>query len=264
MDPFSFDNSVHGVIVAGGRPDSDDPLYPYTDGKAKALLRVGGRTMLERVAAALQGAPSVGDVVVVGLHEEETAGLSFARPLHVLPDQGGMVANARAGIQYLQAQRPEATEVLLSTADTPLLSPPVVQWLVEICRPFDHLAYYTVVRRETMELRFPDSRRTFVRLQGMQIAGGDLHLVQTRILDSDDELWEALTNARKHAWKLARLVGPVMLLRLLTRTLTVDAIERTAGRVFGAPIRIVITPHPEIAMDVDRPHQLEIMRAAAA
>jgi len=172
-----------------------------------------------------------------------------------------MVANARTGIKWLQTQRPQVTEVLLSTADTPLLSSSIVEWLVEACRPFDHLAYYTVVRRETMELRFPDSQRTFVRLKGMQIAGGDLHIVQTRILSTDDEIWEALTNARKHAWKLARLVGPGMLLRLLSQRLTVDAIEETAGRIFGAPIQVVIAPHPELAMDVDRAHQLEIMRA---
>ncbi len=251
------------VIIAGGRPEPDDPLYDYTGGRAKALLKVGELTMLERVAAAVQHAPSVQEVVVVGLDGTETAGLSFARPVYFLPDQGGMVANARAGIEWLQAQRPRATEALLSTADTPLLSSAIVEWLVEACRPFDRLAYYTVVRRETMELRFPDSRRTFVRLKGMQIAGGDLHIVQTRILSTDDELWEALTNARKHAWKLARLVGPGMLLRLLTRQLTLDAIERTAGRIFGAPIRVVVSPHPELAMDVDRPNQLAIMRTTA-
>jgi len=254
---------VDSVILAGGRPQPGDPLYAYTGGQAKALLKVGRHTMLERVADALQRAPSVQAVVVVGLDEVETAGLTFARPVHFLPDQGGMVANARAGIHWLHAQRPAATEVLLSTADIPLLSTSVVEWLVNACRPFDCLAYYTVVRRETMEIRFPGSRRTFVRLREMQIAGGDLHIVQTRILATDDELWEALTNARKHAWKLARLVGPGMLLRLVARRLTVDAIERAAGRIFDAPIRLVISPHPELAMDVDRPHQLEIMRATA-
>lgn len=252
------------IILAGGRPEPDDALYPYTGDRAKALLKVGERTMLERVAAAFQGAPSIHDLLIVGLSETETAGLSFARPVHFLPDQGGMVANARTGLEWLKTRRPQTTEALLSTADIPLLSSAIVEWLVGVCRPFDCLAYYTVIRRETMELRFPDSRRTFVRLKGMQIAGGDLHIVQTRILSTDEALWEALTNARKHAWKLARLVGPGMLLRLLARQLTVDAIEKTAGRIFDAPIRIVISPHPELAMDVDRPHQLEILRAAAA
>lgn len=251
------------VIIAGGRPEPDDPLYAYTGGKAKALLKVGELTMLERVASAIQRASSVQEIVVVGLDGKVTAALSFARPVYFLPDQGGMVANARAGIEWLQAQRPGATEVLLSTADIPLLSSSIVEWLVDVCRPYNHLAYYTVVRRETMEIRFPDSRRTFARLKEMQVAGGDLHVVQTRILSTDDEVWEALTNARKHAWKLARLVGPGTLLRLLARQLTVDAVERAAGRIFGAPVRLVISPHPELAMDVDRPHQLEIMRATA-
>lgn len=219
--------------------------------------------MLERVADALHNAPSVQDLVVVGLDETETASLSLARPVHFLPDQGGMVANARSGIEWAQASRPEATEVLLSTADIPLLTSALVEWLIGVCRPFDCLAHYTMVRRETMEIRFPNSRRTFVPLKGLAVAGGDLHIVQTRILSTDDALWEALTNARKHAWKLARLVGPGTLLRLLTRQLTVTAIEETASRIFDAPICIVLSPHPELAMDVDRPHQLEILRAAA-
>lgn len=255
---------MDGIILAGGRPEPEDPLYPYTGGTAKALLEVGSRTMIERVAGALQSAPSVQDLLIVGLDESETAGLFFARPVHFLPDQGGMVANARAGIEWTQANRPAATELLLSTADIPLLTGAIVEWLIGVCRPFDALAYYTMVRRETMGVRFPNSRRTFIRLKDVAVAGGDLHIVQTRILSTDDALWEALTNARKHAWKLARLVGPGMLLRLLTRQLTVSAIEETASRIFEAPIRIVISPHPELAMDVDRPHQLEILRLAAA
>ena len=47
------------IVVAGGIPGPDDPLYEYTQGKPKALLDMEGRTMLERVMDALQSAEAV-------------------------------------------------------------------------------------------------------------------------------------------------------------------------------------------------------------
>jgi hypothetical protein len=107
---------------------------------------------------------------------------------------------------------------------------------------FDHLVYYNLVTRETMETRFPQSKRTFVRLRDAEVAGGDILLVKSTVVASNESLWQALTDARKHAWRLARLVGLGTLFRLLTRRLTISEIEATASRMFGAPVRVLAQP----------------------
>lgn len=223
------------------------------------------RPMLAHVLRGLSDSRYVEQVVVVGIEarEGEEATLPYLPStvqLQFLPDQGGIISNARYGLEWLEANRPQKGEVLISTADIPLLTGEIVDAFVDQCMPFDHLAYYNVVTRETMEGRFPRSNRTFVRLQGAEIAGGDLIVAQSRIVHTNQQLWEALSDARKHAWQLARIVGPVTLLKLLLRRLSLAEVEQLASRMFAAPIRILISPYPELAMDADKPDQVALLR----
>lgn len=251
---------MHCIVTAGGAPGPEDPLYPYTQGKPKALLDMEGRTMLERVMDALQGSKYVEDIVVVGI--EDDMGMQFQRPIdNYIPDQGSLVGNVLAGANWLREQHPDMETVLFSTADLPTLTAANVDEYVESCQPFDKGMYYIFVTKEKMEARFPGSNRTYTKLKGIEIAGGDIAVAQVALADENHELWIALTNARKHAWQLARIVGPRVLLKLLFRRLSIADIEETAERLFGRPAKIVLDAPAEMAMDVDKPGQLELLRA---
>lgn len=250
---------MHCIITAGGRPEPDDPIYLYTQDKPKALLDMCGRTMLERVVDALQSSPYVEDIMVVGLGSDLT--MTFPRPLHHLPDQGGMVSNVLAGIHWIQENRPGAETLLACSADIPLITSAIIDDFVERCRPWDKGVYYNFVSREVMEARFPGSRRTFVKLKGLEVAGGDVMIGQVSLAESNRELWEALTGARKHAWRIARVVGLRTMLKFLFRQVSLRDIEDTIGRLVRQPATAILNPHAEIAMDVDKPYQVELARA---
>ena len=77
----------------------------------------------------------------------------------------------------------------------------------------------------------------------------------------NDELWQKLISARKNPFKQAALFGYGTLILLLTRRLSLeDAVPRIEKQL-GIKGRPVLCPYAEIAMDVDKPHQLEILRA---
>ena len=40
---------MDAILLAGGVPAPDSPLYPYTKGKNKATLEIGGKPMLQWV-----------------------------------------------------------------------------------------------------------------------------------------------------------------------------------------------------------------------
>jgi GTP:adenosylcobinamide-phosphate guanylyltransferase len=250
------------VITAGGVPGPEDPLYAYSQGKPKTLIEIGGRPMVEWVVSALQASPYLGQIVVVGLagsgYENR---LNVDQPVHHLPDQGGIVSNVLAGIDWIIDRYPETHSVLLSSADLPALTKEGVNHFVDACRPFDKAIYYTMVTKETIEARYPNSRRTFVPLHNLRIAGGDLFLVDPAIAHSHRDLWEALASGRKHAWKLAWAVGPRVLLRFLMRRLGINQLEATAEKLLHRPVKIILTPHAEIGMDVDKPRHIEILEA---
>jgi GTP:adenosylcobinamide-phosphate guanylyltransferase len=247
------------IVVAGGVPQEEDLLYEYTQGKPKALLEMHGRTMLERVVDALQSARQIEDVVVVGLGSD--MGQTFQRPVHHLPGLGNLVANTISGIDWVLQHKPDTQAVLCSSADIPLLTGEIVDAVIDMCRPFDHGVYYSFVTRETMEARFPGSNRTFTKLKGVEVAGGDLGIIQPDVVVNNRELWNALSNARKHAWQIAREVGIVVLIKLLTRQLSIPDIEKLATRLTGKPAKVLLNPYAEMGMDGDKPHQIEMLRA---
>jgi molybdopterin-guanine dinucleotide biosynthesis protein A len=253
---------IHCVITAGGTPEPGDPLYAFSQGKPKALIEIGGRPMVEWVANALQASPYLGHVVIVGLagtgHENH---LNTERSVHHLPSQGGLVSNVLCGIDWIMGRYPESRRVLLSSADLPALTSEGVNHFVDACRPFDCAIYYTMVTKETIEARYPNSRRTFVPLHNLRIAGGDLFLVDPAIAHSHSDLWEALASGRKHAWKLAWAVGPRVFLRFLMRRFDINQLEATAERILQRPVKIILTPYAEIGMDVDKPRHIEILEA---
>lgn len=248
---------MDAFVTAGGIPEPDEPLHAEAGGQPKALIDVAGRPMIQWVLDALGGASQVGQIVLVGLAPD--SGLTCARPLHFLPNQGGMLANIQAGMARLRELNPHAEHALAVSTDIPAITPAMVDWLIDHVRQSDHDLYYCVIERQTMERRFPESRRSFVRFRDVEVCGGDMNAVRLS-LAADAALWNRLVAARKHALRQAAMVGWDLVLLMLLRRLTLAQAEQRICQRLGLRGRIVPCPHAEIGMDVDKPHQLELLR----
>jgi hypothetical protein len=115
-----------------------------------------------------------------------------------------------------------------------------------------------------MEARYPASKRSYVHLRDMAVCGGDMNVIQAQTVVAHEGLWKRLIDARKSALKQASLLGYDTLILLMLRLLTLESAERIASRRLGIRGRAVVCPYAEIGMDVDKPHQLEIMRVDLA
>jgi hypothetical protein len=111
-----------------------------------------------------------------------------------------------------------------------------------------------------MEERFPQSGRTFVNLGNVHLAGGDLVVARPDLADSNREILQLIASGRKQAWKLARIVGPSTLLKFLLHRLTISDIETRAQKVLDQPVKVIVSPDAELAMDVDNPDHLALLR----
>jgi spore coat polysaccharide biosynthesis protein SpsF (cytidylyltransferase family) len=245
------------LVTAGGTPSPEDPLYPETRGRPKALVDVAGKPMLQWVLDALGGSRHVERIVIVGLDEE--AGLACVKPMTILPNQGGLLANIEAGVRGVLAQNPTADRILAVSSDIPAITAACIDWAAERSLETDHDLYYAVIERAVMERRFPGARRTFVRLKDAEVCGSDMNVMRASLIENR-ALWERLIEARKSPAKQAALVGYDVLLLLLLRRLSLQAAERRISRGLRLRGRVVRSPYAEMGMDADKPHQLAILR----
>jgi len=253
---------MDGVVMAGGIPQLDELLYPYTQGKPKAMLDILGKPMVQWVLDALSGAQRVENIVLIGLTEE--SGLTCAKPLTFLPNKISMIENILGGIKKIMEINPSATRLLLVSSDIPGITSAMVDWEVETTSESDVDLCYNVVKREVMEVRYPGSKRTFTKLKGMEICGGDLNVLRTSVASMNTDIWEKLIASRKNPVKQAAIMGFDTLLLILLRMITLDeAVKKLTTRLHMTG-KAIVCPYAEIGMDVDKPNQLELMRADLA
>ena len=248
---------MNAYLAAGAVPGEKDPLYPFTRGGPKALLEIAGRPMAQWVLDALDEVSEIERIGIVGLAQED--GLSSNKPITYIPDQGDMLLNALAGLAWIREVDDEAEYALFCSADIPAVTPEAIQWRLEAAReraPYD--LDYAVVKRQDMERRFPAANRSFVAFQDAEVCGADMNLLKVDMMVRED-FWRRIVSARKSAWRQAALFGFDLLLLLLLRRLTLAEAEAKASERLDLIGHLQISPFPELAMDVDKPHQLAVI-----
>ena len=249
---------MDAIVLAGGIPLPDEPLYEYTKGDPKALTDIAGKPMIQWVLDALSGAKHVDNVIIVGLSPKNE--LVCNKPVHYLSNQGRMLANVVTGVNKSLELDKKTKYVLVVSADIPALKPEMVDWLVDTCMETKDDLYYGVCTREVMEKRFPGSNRTYTKLKDIDLCGADINISHVRMATDHLDMWESLIGTRKSPLRQAGIIGLGTLFKVLTRSITLDdLVERVCQRI-GIKGRAIVWPHAEACMDVDKPHQLELMR----
>jgi len=250
---------MDAIVTAGGIPRPEDPLYTYSNGDSKALIDVAGKPMIQWVLDALGNAKKVDNVIIIGLSPK--SGVTCKKPIHYVSNQGRMLANIVAGVTKALEINKRSKYVLVVSSDIPTLKPEMVDWLINTCMETKDDLYYGVCPREVMEARFPDSKRTYTHLKDMDVCGADMNVTHVRMATEHLDMWESLIGSRKSPLRSASLIGFGTLFALFTRRLTLeDAVRRVCERI-GIKGRAIVWPYAEPCMDVDKPSQLELLRA---
>jgi choline kinase len=253
---------MHAIVTAGGIPLPDDPLYTYSNGDSKALIDVAGKPMVQWVLDALSDSKHVQDVIVIGLSPK--SGVTCKKPLHFVSNQGRMLANIVAGVNKSLELDRRTQYVLIVSSDIPALKAEMVDWLIETCMETKDDLYYGICTREVMETRFPGSNRTYTKLKDVELCGADINIAHVRMATEHLDLWESLIGTRKSPLKQAGIIGLGTLFRVLTRSIALDELVRTVSERIGIKGRVIEWRYAEPCMDIDKPHQLELMRTYLA
>ncbi|MFN3491002.1 MAG: nucleotidyltransferase family protein [Anaerolineales bacterium] len=250
---------MNAIVTAGGIPQPNEPLYEYSQGKSKALIDVAGKPMAQWVLDALGDANEVDQIILIGLEEKDN--LTCKKPIHYIPNQGRMLANIVAGVNKSLELNKDGEYVMIVSSDIPAIKSHMVDWLVKECMQTKDDLYYGVCPREVMEKRFPNSNRTYTKLKDMQVCGADVNIIHVSMATDHLDTWEELIGNRKSPLRQAAVIGLDTLFQLFTRQFTLQGLVERASQRIGIKGRAVIWNHAEPCMDVDKPHQLELLRA---
>jgi GTP:adenosylcobinamide-phosphate guanylyltransferase len=250
---------MYAIVTAGGIPQPEDPLYVYSKGDSKALIDVAGKPMVQWVLDALNEASEVDDIIMIGLSAK--SGLVSKKKIHYVSNQGRMLANIVAGVDKALELDPKTEYVLAVSSDIPTLKGDMVDWLIQTCMATKHDIYYGVCPRDVMEGRFPGSKRTYTRLKDVEVCGADINITHVRMATEHLDLWEQLIGNRKSPMRQASLVGIGTFWKLFTRSATLDELVEHVCERLGIDGRAIVWEHAEPCMDIDKPHQLELLRA---
>lgn len=242
------------LILAGSRGGAD-PVAAAEGTAHKALVTVGGATMLARVASALRAA-AVGELVVSADDPAVRAAAAVLELRTIPPAAGPSRSVARALERW-------GTPLLVTTADHALLQPAWVDsFLADVPAGAD--VAVLLARRDRVEAAAPATRRTWLRFADGDWSGCNLFLLATPRAAAAVRLWEAVEADRKRPWRIVRRLGWRLLLRYLLGRLSLAEAVATLGRRAGVSAAAVASDYGLAAVDVDTPADLALVRAIAA
>ena len=167
----------------------------------------------------------------------------------------------RASITYsiiilLGVKRFDGEKVLISTSDIPMITEEAVRDFILKGQAVDADLCYSIVDKKAMLSKYPNARRTYVKLREGEYTGGNLFLLDSRKLDSCIAIGNKMLLYRKKPWKMSKLLGVSFLIKLLIGRLSIEDIEKRVGTIMDIKGKAILSDYPEVGNDVDKPEDL--------
>jgi molybdopterin-guanine dinucleotide biosynthesis protein A len=258
------------VVLAGGTISRREAAFREAVGvDCKSLIQINGRTMVGHVVSALHSAQSISRVAVVGPPELQGHPDCADADL-VLPEAEGRAENLFRALEAFS----DSERVLMVTSDTPLVTGPMFDDVLSHLGPDTDLGY-VIVRAEQALRRFgarpappPDeSGRQMpnwvtVSLRDGTFTGTACLLMRPEAAQRARHFIQGIFDNREMC-NAVRVLRPVFGLTFLVRAglvvrfpalrglLSVADAERHLGSGLGMVCHSYVSPHAEVAFDVD-------------
>lgn len=245
------------IILAGGQ--NGERLRQASAQSYEAMIEIAGKPMVTFVAEALAACPQIGRILVVG-PQRELAACSFP-PSAVVVEGGKTIMDT---IKNGMAMLGHDNKVLVATADIPLVTPVAIEDFLAQCAKVDADLYYPIVTRESNDKHYPGNKRTYVRFQEGTFTGGNLFLVNPKIVPHCVQVAERIIENRKNPFKLCCLLGWSFVFNFIFGRLGLPEVEARVAELLGITGAVIKSGFPEVGIDVDKPSDLELVRSTFA
>jgi CTP:molybdopterin cytidylyltransferase MocA len=257
-NPSLATQPVDAIVLAGSV--NRIPLFPGARPGYKALVELHGKPLIAYVLDTLHQSAGIGRVLVVGAPEVQAYAAQWPR-VEGVPDGHQLIRNAWRGLRAAGTDR-----VLFCNPDQPLLRPEMVEDFLARALTTDGDLVSSWVREENLG-PYTEGEHKFAEFGDGRYAHGNLFLVNRDMPDLEhvraklDRIYQARKNNARFAWELGLdLFAHFLWAKLRGKLPSLEETLAIASRKFELKIVPVISPYPEIVLDIDEPEDF----AAAA
>ena len=233
---------ISAIVLAGAPATGFDEKL-----SSRAMVKVGEKTMLDRVLSALVG--NCEEIIVVGDVKTEYNVL-------LTPPAGNLTENIKIALEKVRGDY-----VLLATSDIPLITFECVAEFLKGASKLDCGFVYPICRKEICLQKYPNLKRTYVTLKEGSFTGGNLMLMKKDFLLNVMPIMQDLYLARKKPLKLAKMIGfgviwKLLLSRINPKALDILYLENKVSDIFGQRVCAFMVEDPAICEDLDSPQEI--------
>jgi len=243
------------IILAGGESSGElKKIAPYDN---EALIIIGNYPMIYYVYKALRRSSFVRNIIISG--PVDSLRSIFPREENLFFVNGGnnAIESFAHAVEFLK-KKEMSSHLLVMPTDIPLITTEAIDDFINQCEGQEADFYYPVTSKEANDLKFPGVSRTYVRLKDGIFTGGNLFLINNKIVDQAMDLALQLVERRKSPLAMARLFGFGLVLKYLTKKLSIEKVEKRFHEVVNIRGKAIISLYAEIGVDIDKPSDLEI------
>ena len=238
------------AVILGGKSEK------LLEGQAnKGLIDINGKPMISYVIESIRASNIIDKIVIVG-NKSDYTNPSYFNIDGMIEDRGSIIENVRAGVEYFKND----DRVLIATCDIPLITGDGIRDFVEKSLESKGDVCYPIVERSICEARYPETKRTYGNLVEGSFTGGNITLLNPKIIDRCIDVAKKMIEHRKNPIKMSRVLGLPFLIKLILGRLTISAVEKRVEKILKINPKAIICDHPEIGNDVDKPEDIEMVK----
>ena len=233
---------ISAVILAGASAQEFDSNL-----KSRAMVKIGGVTMLDRVASAIIDIAE--EVFIVGDVETKYSA-TILKPAKTLMENIDIALKKTKG-DY----------ILIATSDIPFITKDCVKNFVEKAVKLNAGFVYPICSKAKCGEKYPKLKRTYVKIKDGEFTGGNLMLMKKDFLMSVMPIMQDLYLYRKSPLKLAKMIGFDVIWKLILskfnpNALNIEYLENKISALFNDKVKALIAEDPAICEDLDSPDEL--------
>ncbi len=245
---------INVLLLGGGKTKTS--MRRFSGEESKALIKIGpeNKPMILHVIESFQKAKYINKIIVAG--PPKVRQLLEKKSSLTVSEGQTIYETVKIGLSYLK----EDSIVMISTCDIPLVSERHIENFIEKCQKtpgFD--IYYPIVSKKDYLEFYPslDLRRTYANFVNGSFTGGNILLINPKIIYKYGDLIKDFIHFRKHPLKMARLLGTQIASKYLRKYLTIQDLEKRVSILLGGYKGKAILSSPEISLDIDKPRHLK-------